>query len=294
MEFLLQVHVGTEVNQNSTSESPSVTTSTSSKPAAVQPRSSSENGRKRIFRTRKRFIEACAVLKPAEEALASRARYDAQPISSDIVPAAPEVSARFSDNSPRPYDVSSRISDVSPKFSDASSRISEVSPRCSEVSPALSNVSPRISEITPRLGNFSPRLPDMSPRFYEVPSIVSDEFRRCESNWQRLYEELKQERDQAILERNQAMVSLMEIEREQTARTPDDISRRQTTSSEVEPSSRRVAPKSEGRENPDWLRSLINRSNSILGEQMSEVNSVYFPRSTLQVRYCLLIEAVAE
>jgi hypothetical protein len=114
--------------------------------------------------------------------------------------------------------------------------------------------------------------------------MVSEEFRRCENNWQRLYEELKQERDQAIVERNQAMVSLMEIEREQTTQTPEDLSRRQTTAPDVPPSIRRIRPKSEGRENPDWLGSLISRSNSILGEQMSEANAVYFPGSALQVK----------
>ena len=82
------------------------------------------------------------------------------------------------------------------------------------------------------------------------------------------------------MERNQAMVSLMEIEREQVTRTPDDVLRRPTT--DVEPSSRRVFPKSERRDNPDWLRSLISRSSSTLGEQMSEANAVYFPGSTLQ------------
>lgn len=247
----------------------------------VPPESPSENGRKRIFRTRKRFIEACAVLKPAEEAI-SRASYDVPPTSSEIVPVGSEMTPRFSNVSPRYPNVSPRVSDVSPRFSDASSKISETSPRCSEVSSRFSDMSPRIAEVSPGSSNFSPRHSDVSPRFYEIPPIVSEEWRRCENNWQRLYEELKQERDQAILERNQAMVSLMEIEREQVTRTPDDVSRRPTTVSDVEPSTRRVFPKSERRENPDWLRSLISRSSSMLGEQMSEANEVYFPGSTLQ------------
>ena len=265
--------------------------------------SSPENGRKRIFRTRKRFIEACAVLKPAEEALASQARHDVAPIPSEIAPVVSEVSPKVSDVSPRLSDVSSRISDVSskrsdmsPKFSDTPSKVSEVSPTFSNVSPRIPEVSPRFPDISPRfaesssrLSNFSPRFSDMSPRFYEIPPIASEEFRRCENNWQRLYEELKQERDQAIMERNQAMVTLMEIERDQTTRTPDDFSRRQATVSDVDPNNRRSLSKSERRENPDWLGSLISRSNTILGEQMSEANAVYFPGSTLQVNFCLQV-----
>ena len=221
------------------------------------------------------------MLKPAEEAI-SRASYDVPPPSSEIVSMGSEMTPRFSNVSPRYPDVSPRLSDVSPRFSDASSKISETSPRCSEVSSRFSDISPRITEVSPGLPNFSPRHSDVSPRFYEVPPIVNEEWRRCENNWQRLYEELKQERDQAILERNQAMVSLMEIEREQVTRTPDDVSRRLTTTSDIEPSSRRIFPKSERRDNPDWLRSLISRSSSMLGEQMSEANAVYFPGSTLQ------------
>ena len=176
---------------------------------------------------------------------------------------------------------------MSPKFSDAPSRASEVSPRFSDVSPRIPEVSPRFSEGSMRLPSFSPRHSDVSPMFYEVTPMVSGEMQRCENNWQRLYEELKQERDQAIMERNQAMVTLMEVERDQTTRTPDDLSRRQAMVSDVDPSSKRLRSKSEGRENPDWLGSLISRSNTILGEQMSEANAVYFPGSTLQVKYRL-------
>ena len=262
----------------------------------VPPDNSSENGRKRIFRTRKRFIQACAVLKPAEEAI-SRARYDVTPTSSEIIPMGSEMTPRFSNVSPRFPNASPKVSDVSPRFSDASSKISEMSPRCSEISSNYSEMSPRIAEVSAGLYNFSPRHSNMSPRFYDIPPVVSEEWRRCDNNWQRLYEELKQERDQAILERNQAMVSLMEIEREQVSRTPDDVSRRPTTVTDVEPSTRWVFPKSERRENADWLGSLMSGSSSVLGEQgmsvsrsssvlgeqgMSEANAVYFPGSMLQ------------
>lgn len=267
-------------------EPQNVRKSMSTRQTWIPPDNLSENGRKRIFRTRKRFIEACAVLKPAEEALVTRARYDLPPIPSEILPVVSEVPSRFSDVSSKISDVSPRFADVSPRFSNDSTKISEGSPSCSEVSPRFSNISPRNSESSPRLPNFSPRLSDVPPRFYELPPMVSEEFRRCENNWQRIYEELKQERDQAIVERNQAMVSLMEIEREQTTQTPEDLSRRQTTAPDVPPSIRRIRPKSEGRENPDWLGSLISRSNSILGEQMSEANAVYFPGSALQNSNC--------
>ncbi|XP_028405886.1 uncharacterized protein LOC114528448 [Dendronephthya gigantea] len=221
-----------------------------------------DDGRKRIFRTRKRFIEACAVLKPAEEALTSPDSYDVLPMNSDVLHKA--------------HAIIPRVSDVSPSISEGATRLAEGS--------LLSDMTPRFSELSPRLSDVSPRFSKVTPKFYELPPSISDDLQRCESNWQRLYEELKQERDQAIVERNQAMVSLMEIEREQAARTPDDVPRCQATPPEVVLSISRATAKSNDRrrENPDWLRSLISRSNSILGEQMSEANAVYFPGSTLQ------------
>lgn len=110
-----------------------------------------------------------------------------------------------------------------------------------------------------------------------------------ESSWQHMVDELKQERDQAIKERNQAMISLMELERDQPteSRSTDDALRRSPARHDATPSvSERpsMEPKSEENVNKsrDWLRSLINCSNHILGEQMLEANSKYFPGQTLQ------------
>lgn len=290
-----------------------------------------ENERKRIFRTRKRFIEACSVLKPAEEALLSRARRGAQPITSEfasvvskIPPKGSDVSSKFNDVSAKPSEMSTRFSDVSsrnyggsprcsnvssghfeslPRFPEASHSNSELTPRFSELAPRFPEVAARCSEISPRypevsrgFPNGSPRLSgfsskplDTSSRYYELPPMLSDEFRRCENNWQRLYEELRQERDQAIVERNQAMVSLMEIEREQTTRTHDDLPRRQPSVPDTPASGQRIPPTSEDRENSDWLQRLMSRSNTILGEPVSEASAVYFPRSTLQVSFPVVI-----
>lgn len=127
-------------------------------------------------------------------------------------------------------------------------------------------------------------------RSYDALPTVSDAAAmERETAWRRMVEELKQERDQAIIERNQAMISLMELERDQQSesRSTDDIFRRQATyqnggSSVV--GRQALEPKREesASESRDWLRSLINRSNHILGEQMSEANSKYFPGLTLQ------------
>ena len=114
-----------------------------------------------------------------------------------------------------------------------------------------------------------------------------------ESSLQRMVEELKQERDLAIVERNQAMISLMELEKqtdsrmtEVTTRTPKVVHDEVVSVAEqpcvMAPALQvkgEVWPEGESR---DWLRSLINRSNHILGEQMSECNSKYFPGLTLQ------------
>ena len=111
-----------------------------------------------------------------------------------------------------------------------------------------------------------------------------------EGAWQRMVDELKQERDQAIKERNQAMISLMELERDQPTefRSADDAPRQPAACHDAAPNvvSERGSFEAKSEENVsesrDWLRSLINRSNHILGEQMSEANAKYFPGLTLQ------------
>ena len=112
-----------------------------------------------------------------------------------------------------------------------------------------------------------------------------------EGAWQRMVDELKQERDQAIQERNQAMISLMELERDQPTEfrsSADDAPRQPAACHDAAPNvvSDRASFEAKSEENVtesrDWLRSLINRSNHILGEQMSEANSKYFPGLTLQ------------
>ncbi|XP_046864391.1 uncharacterized protein LOC124458410 isoform X2 [Xenia sp. Carnegie-2017] len=131
---------------------------------------STVDNKKRVFRTRKRFIEACAVLKPAEDAIIS-----SKQLPSTASTHMPKVVTESSSESNTYEDGSETFKDL-PKNSDVLSR--------SEVSTIDTSEPYGMSEF--------------------------NNVERCD--WPRLYEEMKQDRDQAILERNQAMISLMEIE----------------------------------------------------------------------------------